>query len=77
MWTKLMCHFYALIHVKAYREKVVKDLLIFLSALTILLEISCIYFYGQISVFGLLMLIICSTLFAYLILYARCKNEDR
>lgn len=68
MWTKLMCRLWAIRHEKAYREKVVKNGLIFLSALVILCEVFSIYFYGGFSVFGILAIIVFGTLLAYVIL---------
>lgn len=68
MWTKLMCRLWAIKHEKAYRTKAIKNGLIFLSALVILCEVFSIYFYGGLSVFGILAIIVFGTLLAYVIL---------
>lgn len=68
MWTKLMCRLWAIRHEKAYREKVVKNILIFLAALVILCEGYCICTSGGLSVFGILAIIVLGTLLGYVIL---------
>ena len=75
MWTKLMCRLWAIRHEKAYREKVVKNILIFLAALVILCEAYCICTSGGLSVFGILAIIIFGTLISYAILTKGGKSN--
>lgn len=75
MWTKLMCRLWAIRHEKAYREKVVKNILIFLAALVILCEAYCICTSGGLSVFGILAIIIFGTLIGYAILTKGGKSN--
>ena len=67
MWTKLMCRLWAIKHEKAYRHKAVFNGLIFLSAMVVFFECGCIYTH-TLSVGGILALIICATLFAYMVM---------
>lgn len=76
MWTKLMCRLWAIKHEKAYRTKAVFNGLIFLSALVILCEVFSIYFYGGLSVFGILAIIVFGTLLAYVILTKINERRD-
>lgn len=75
MWTKLMCKLWAIRYEKAYREKVVKNILIFLAALVILCEAYCICTSGGLSVFGILAIIIFGTLIGYAILTKGGRND--
>ena len=75
MWIKLMVRLWAIRYEKAYREKAVFNGLIFLSVLVILCEIYCVNFYGGLSIFGILAVIVFGTLLAYLILTKRRGNK--
>ena len=63
-----MVRLWAIRHEKAYRKKAVFNGLILSSVLVILCEIFCVYFYGGLSVFGILAIIVFGTLLAYLFL---------
>lgn len=76
MWDKLMVRVWAIVHEKAYRRKAIISTAIFLSALVIFCEISCIVTHS-LSFGGLLALIVAVTFMFYVLwrLFER-KNSN-
>lgn len=66
MWTKLMVRLWAIVHKKAYRRKAIISTALFLSALVIFCEISCIVTHS-ISFGGLLALVVAITFVFYVL----------